>query len=46
MHKYDVDGNHLDANNNVVGRKYASGHIKYDWLKALIKIVIPKNKGF
>ncbi|STX18685.1 hypothetical protein [Levilactobacillus brevis] len=46
MHKYDEDGNHLDSSDNIVGRKSASGHIKYDWLKALIKLVIPKNKGF
>ncbi len=46
IHKYDEDGNHLDSSDNIVGRKSASGHIKYDWLKALIKLVIPKNKGF
>ncbi|WP_428958346.1 hypothetical protein [Levilactobacillus brevis] len=46
IHKYDEDGNHLDSSDNIVGRKSASGHIKYDWLKALIKLVIPKSKGF
>lgn len=46
MHKYDEKGNSLNADNRIVGRKDASGHIKYDWLKQLIKLVIPKDKGF
>jgi len=47
MHKYDKTGkNHLDSNDNVVGRKDPAGHIPYDWEKDLIKLIIPKGRRF
>lgn len=46
MHKYDDEKDHLNSSNNIVGYKANSGHIPYDWEKELVKLVIPKSKGF